>query len=103
MYVLTRSIVTVLLVGALSACVRTQSKTMGSWVGRPAEDLVQAWGVPDRTETLSDGSRVLTWVSVWANESGQHTCRKNFTVDPQGRVQRWSYGGCPNWWIEAPL
>jgi hypothetical protein len=32
-----------------------------SWVGRPADTLVSAWGAPDRSYTFGDGSRQLEY------------------------------------------
>ena len=64
-------------------------------MGQSGDRLIQSWGAPDRSETLSDGARVLTWVSVWADQQGQATCRKSFTLNKDGTVERWSFSGCP--------
>lgn len=36
-------------------------ETVQSWVGRPLDDLALNWGAPDRTITLSDGSRLIEY------------------------------------------
>ncbi len=93
---------TLLLLTAALGCFQTQSKVMESWMGQPGDRLIQSWGAPDRSEALSDGTRVLTWVSVWADQQGQATCRKSFTLNKGGTVEKWSFSGCPTIWIEPP-
>src|SRR5258708_4972904 len=82
---------TLLLLTTALGCFQTQSKVMESWRGQSGDRLTQSWGAPDRSETLSDGTRVLTWVSVWADQQGQATCRKSFTLNKGGTVERWSF------------
>ena len=97
-------VLTLLLLATALGCVQiqTQSKVMESWKGQSGDRLIQSWGAPDRSEMLSDGTRVLTWVSVWAGQQGQATCRKSFTLNEAGTVERWSFSGCPTIWIEPP-
>ena len=79
-----------------SACTTTSATrdVMKSWVGVPESQLLASWGSPDRTATLSDGSKVDTWLTDWKNTSGMHTCRKTFTVDPGGKVVHRSWFDC---------
>lgn len=93
---------TLLLVTTAFGCVQTQSKAMESWKGQSADRLIESWGAPDRSETLSDGNRVMTWVSVWSDQGRQTTCRKSFTLNKEGTVERWSYSNCPVIWVELP-
>ena len=86
---------TLLLLTTAFGCVQTQSKAMESWKGQSGDRLIESWGAPDRSETLTDGSRVVTWVSVWRGPQGQATCRKSFTLNKEGIVERWSYSNCP--------
>lgn len=66
-------------------------------IGVPESQLLASWGAPDRIATLSDGSRVDTWLTDWNDKDGMHTCRKTFTVDSQGKVVRESLFDCtPN-------
>ena len=93
---------TLLLLTTAFGCVQTQSRAMESWKGQSGDRLIESWGAPDRSETLSDGTRVVTWVSVWSNQQSQATCRKSFTLNKEGTVERWSFSNCPAFWIELP-
>jgi hypothetical protein len=75
---------TLLLLTTALGCFQTQSKVMESWKGQSGDRLIQSWGAPDRSETLSDGTRIRTWVSVWADQQSQATCRKSFTPNKEG-------------------
>ena len=85
-------------IGLLSAgCKSPLQATMESWMGQREERLLEAWGAPDRTQTLSDGSRIHTWVDTWYSQFGQPVrCRKTFRVNSQGVVVHWSYSGAPS-------
>lgn len=81
---------------ASTACTTALQKNMQTWVGSTESQLLQAWGAPDRTQTLADGSKVDTWVDTWNSSSGQrYQCRKTFSVAPSGEVTKWSFTGCP--------
>lgn len=85
-------VVTVL---ATLACGTSLSKMMSSWVGQSESRLLQVWGAPDRQAELSDGGRVLSWVTVSTSGGRVVTCRQSFTVDDKGIVRSWSYNNCP--------
>ena len=63
-------------------------------IGVPESHLLASWGAPDRIATLSDGSKVDTWLTDWNDKDGMHTCRKTFTVDSQGKVVHESLFDC---------
>jgi len=79
---------TLLLLTTALGCFQKTVKGNGVWKGQSGDRLIQSWGAPDRSETLSDGTRVLTWVSVWADQQSQATCRKSFTLNKEGTVER---------------
>jgi hypothetical protein len=49
----------------LAACATTE-KAKESWAGATYEDAVRAWGAPQRSGTLADGTQVHTWLSQGA-------------------------------------
>jgi hypothetical protein len=71
----------------LSSCATT-ADAMRSWLGSSKNDLVESWGVPDRTEKLDNGKQVLTWDG--RNGYGQIICIKSFTIGSSGKVERYS-------------
>lgn len=36
-------------------------RDLSSWIGQPADSLVEAWGAPRSTYTMDSGSKVLTY------------------------------------------
>jgi hypothetical protein len=50
---------------ALTACqfptTAAYQEQVSTWIGRPADQLIIAWGPPQRSETLTDGSRVIEY------------------------------------------
>lgn len=69
---------------ALSAgCFVSAASVMDSYVGGTDRELAERWGAPNRSITLADGSRVLTYV-----ESAR--CERSFTVSAAGRVMSWT-------------
>src|SRR4051812_14653998 len=84
----------------MSACVHRLSTEMNKWVGRDENALISTWGAPDRTATLSNGSKVLTWSTPYNSADGEKqvemtNCVRSFTV-AEGRVVSWSARGCPS-------
>ena len=79
----------------LSGCITTTDQVMKSRLGDPIDRVIEQWGAADTVAALSDGRRVLTWVSVNGDRSGVSTCRQSFTVGPSGTIEHWSYSGCP--------
>jgi hypothetical protein len=55
---------------ALSACVTEEGyrQEMGAWQGRMGDDLLIAWGPPDRKSTLSDGRELWSYAKTTVNE-----------------------------------
>ena len=62
----------------LAGC--SHAPVVGSWVGKPIDSAVVAWGPPTATQTLSDGRRVVSW------EGPNGACRAWFTVDRGGVI-----------------
>ena len=49
-----------------AGCATTQpdvTQAKASWEGAPYDELVLAWGAPERSTTLPDGRQAHTWVS----------------------------------------
>jgi hypothetical protein len=55
-----------LAIAALAGCATTggtMDRIMGSWMGRPADEMVRAWGVPDRGFKTRDGT-LYEWTTT---------------------------------------
>jgi hypothetical protein len=61
------------------------------WVDRPEEDLVAAWGVPERSQPLTDGGQALEYRRL--DGTGKLLCSTLFTSDVYGKIRTWSYRG----------
>jgi hypothetical protein len=66
-------------------------QTLQSWVDASEQDLVASWGVPDRSQRLSDGAQALEYRRVGGD--GKLLCSTLFTADASGVVWRWAYRG----------
>ncbi len=79
---------------SLAGCT-TLNEVMSSWEGHPADELLALWGAPHSRMPLNNGGQVLTWESTEGNyQYGYRTCRKSFTTNADGIIERWSYSGC---------
>lgn len=65
-------------------------QALSRWVDHPEEDLVAAWGVPERSQRLTDGGQALEYRSM---RNGQVLCTTLFTSDVYGVVRTWTYRG----------
>jgi len=66
-------------------------KALKTWIDRPEEDLVAAWGVPERSQRLTDGGQALEYRHLDSN--GRVLCTTLFTSDVYGRIRTWVYRG----------
>jgi hypothetical protein len=64
---------------------------LNGWVDHPEEDLVAAWGVPERSQRLTDGGQALEYRRV--NNDGVPLCTTLFTSDVYGVIRTWAYRG----------
>lgn len=65
-------------------------QALSRWVDHPEEDLVAAWGVPERSQRLTDGGQALEYRSM---RNGQVLCTTLFTSDVYGVIRTWTYRG----------
>lgn len=75
----------------LSSCATT-ADSMRSWIGFPKNQLLESWGVPDRTDKLDNGKQVITWDV--RNGYGHIICMQTFTIDASGIIEKFSTN-CP--------
>lgn len=61
------------------------------WVDRSEEDLISAWGVPERSQRLTDGGQALEYRR--ADAAGRLLCSTLFTSDLYGKIRTWTYRG----------
>jgi len=64
---------------------------LNSWIDHQEEDLVAAWGVPERSQRLTDGGQALEYRR--ANSEGVPLCTTLFTSDVYGVIRTWAYRG----------
>jgi len=64
---------------------------LNGWVNHAEEDLVAAWGVPERSQRLTDGGQALEYRR--ANPAGAPLCTTLFTSDVYGVIRTWAYRG----------
>lgn len=115
--------VVALLALASCAAGKSYDEQLQQWIGAPERELVSTWGAPDSVYSMDDGSRILTWrrsrteyrpgqiytilethiidgtkqvVPITRQDPGYTAtfeCTTNFTVGPDGTVQRYTYSG----------
>lgn len=88
----------------------TPALGLDGWIGATDRELVLSWGAPDAMYRLADGSRVLTWRSVYAEpgiadgqpvtlpvRSMRYECVTNIEVGPFGKIRDYALqgNGCP--------
>ncbi len=66
-------------------------QALGLWVDKPEEDLVAVWGVPERSQRLTDGGQALEYRRV--DGAGKLLCSTLFTSDIYGVIRLWAYRG----------
>jgi hypothetical protein len=66
-------------------------QALNRWLDHPEEDLIAAWGVPERSQRLTDGGQVLEYRR--ADGEGRLLCTTLFTSDIYGMVRTWTYRG----------
>ena len=74
------------------------TETVASWKGRPASELISAWGVPIGTIDIDNGQKVMTWTRNWFDgfSGARGHCRINITITSEGNVGSWTYENCNN-------
>jgi hypothetical protein len=78
-----------LLVINISGCA---AAVMKKWIGSSKDQVIQQWGVPDRSVKLDNGKQVLTWDG--RNGYGQIICTQSFTINTDGNIEDFSTN-CP--------
>lgn len=90
---------------SLVGCATTENyeKTLNSWVGAKADELISVWGPPRKSSRLSDGGRVLEYFqsssTVYYNtdlntfHNIENACKTLFIVNANGIIARWRWQG----------
>jgi hypothetical protein len=66
-------------------------RALAAWVNHAEEDLVAAWGVPERSQRLTDGGQALEYRRIAPD--GRLLCSTLFTSDIYGQIRTWTYRG----------
>jgi len=80
----------------LAGCATTANyeKILSSWVGASVDSLVSSWGPPQSSFELSDGSKVIEYVSARNVQIGGYTYSSPQTTYHSGTASAYgSYGG----------
>ena len=74
----------ILLAVLLAGC--SHQSALDTWQGASLDQLVLAYGAPDKTATLSDGGQVVEYQRSTIINDTQYNCRVTFLVDQGRRV-----------------
>ncbi|MGR2922982.1 hypothetical protein [Acinetobacter sp. 1125_18A] len=68
----------------------TRNDLMKSWVGSSEEELIQKWGTPDNSYTLTSGSKIISYEKFV--HPGRY-CEEKFMIE-KGIVKKWGLSRC---------
>jgi len=63
---------------------------LNRWVGRSETDLINDWGVPNKSQLLSGGGQVLEYDTA---DGDKVLCTTLFTSNITGTIERWRWSG----------
>lgn len=92
------SLLASLLLTACAGLHASHEETLKAWVGHTEDELVLAWGPPDRTAVLSNGDRLLQW-----GRESVSTLQVPSTVQHQGQIGGVGYSGYSSSAASAPI
>jgi hypothetical protein len=75
---------------AVSTSPAQYEAAVASWIGRNETELFRAWGVPSRSQLLSEGGQALEYVQRQGDEV---VCTTLFTSNLLGVIQTWTWRG----------
>ncbi len=64
-----------------------------SWEGADVDNLIMAWGGPDRDYRLPNGGRELTYSHQRLHQGTSLYCKATFRASPQGVITSAAYSG----------
>lgn len=88
-----------LILSFVAGCASTANydKMLTGWVGSPAVQLIEKWGVPRGTYRAQDGTEVVEYVRdrsvIFNGNTISAICKTRFTIGPDGIVKQWSHSG----------
>ncbi len=65
-------------------------QSVSRWMEETEANLVNAWGIPQKTHSMETGGRVIEYIRV---RSGQTLCTTRFTIDGYGVVKKTWFRG----------
>ena len=77
----------------LAGCAVTMKEVLDSWVGRHTDEAMLTWGAPSSIDTLTNGTKMLTWSHQTAVRGTSYSCRVWLTADPGGTIRTWNWEG----------
>jgi hypothetical protein len=66
-------------------------RSLNLWLNRSEEDLVAAWGVPERSQRLTVGGQAFEYRRI--DGDGKLLCSTLFTSDVYGQIRTWAFRG----------
>ncbi|WP_353172524.1 hypothetical protein [Acinetobacter rudis] len=90
-------ILIILISQVLTACVsvatqryETLNDLMQSWIGSSEEKLINKWGLPDKSYTLTNGNKIISYENLV--HPGRY-CDEKFMLE-KGIIVKWGHSGC---------
>ncbi|WP_434278992.1 hypothetical protein [Acinetobacter sp. CE-15] len=68
----------------------TLNDLMQSWVGSSEEKLINKWGVPDKSYTLTNGNKIISYETFV--HPGRY-CEEKFMLE-KGIIVKWGHSRC---------
>ena len=65
-------------------------RSVSRWMEETEANLVNAWGIPQKTHSMETGGRVIEYIRV---RSGETLCTTRFTIDGYGVVKKTWFRG----------
>lgn len=65
-------------------------QSVSRWMDETEANLVNAWGIPQKTHSMETGGRVIEYIRI---ESGKTLCTTRFTIDGYGVVKKTWFRG----------
>ncbi|MDJ0983560.1 MAG: hypothetical protein QNI94_18195 [Kiloniellales bacterium] len=70
--------------------IESYDQAVSRWMEQTEANLVNAWGIPQKSHSMETGGRVIEYVRV---KSGKTLCTTRFTIDGYGLIKKTWFRG----------
>lgn len=70
--------------------IETYDQAVSRWVEETEANLVNAWGIPQKSHSMETGGRVIEYIRV---KQGKTICTTRFTIDGYGLIKKTWFRG----------